>query len=269
MPNPKLMAIINCTPDSFYAGGRHDSTDQAIAYGLRAIEEGADILDIGGESTRPGSDSISEVEEIERVVPVVRELAQTGIPISIDTTKPEVARLAVAAGGSILNDVTGFSNPEMQRVALECDAKLVIMHMQGAPRTMQHNPSYPSGVISELLQFFEQRVGELVKAGIHENRLILDPGIGFGKDNGHNVDILFGLDRLKQFGLPILFGASRKSFMTRLLNKPPEELLSATIAVNTIALLAQVDLIRVHDVPEHRDVIDLLGRMRGCTLHPW
>lgn len=264
MPTPKLMAIVNCTPDSFYDGGRYCSVDRAIAHGLRLVQEGADILDIGGESTRPGAEAVPECEEIERVIPVIKELAQTGLPISIDTVKPAVARLAIAAGASILNDVTGFSNPQMRQVAAENDVEMIVVHMQGTPRTMQSNPSYPDGVVTELIRFFEQRVTELVAAGIDESRIILDPGIGFGKNNAHNVEILFGLDRLKQVGFRILFGASRKSFMTRLLNKPPQELLSATIAVNTIALLAQVDLIRVHDVLEHRDVIDLLAKMRSC-----
>lgn len=257
----KLMAIINCTPDSFYDGGKHNKAAEAIAYAKQAVRQGADILDVGGESTRPGALPVSVEEELARVVPVIEELVACELPISIDTVKPRVAQKALEAGASIINDVSGFANPEMRALAAESQAQIVVMHMQRTPLTMQVNPCYPDGVIEELLRFFEHRVEELVEEGVAEHNIVLDPGIGFGKSVQHNVTILFELHRLQRLGFPLLIGLSRKSFMTKLLSKPPEDLLSATIAVNTIALLAQVDFIRVHDVQEHRDAIDLVARM--------
>lgn len=254
----RLMGIINSTPDSFYEGGRDSSVDSAIRHALQMVDEGADLIDIGGESARPGSLPISESEELERVLPVIAAL-QVQIPISIDTTKPAVARQALAAGATLINDINGFRNPEMVEVAAESGAELCLMHMLGTPKTMQLTPHYPEGLIPTLLHFFEIQVEKLVKQGVHPKQIILDPGIGFGKTVDHCVEIILNIPILKSLGFPVLIGLSRKSFISKIVGKPASELLSATIALNTIALRAGADLIRVHDVREHRELIDLIS----------
>lgn len=254
------MGIVNCTPDSFYDGGRYHAIDAALAHALKLEEEGADLLDIGGESTRPGADPVDERTEMKRVIPLICALQDaTQLPISIDTSKPNVARAALQAGASFINDVTGFCHPEMRHIAAESGAEICVMHMQGTPKTMQQEtPYYPGGILPTLTHFFEERIEKLISSGVAEEQIILDPGIGFGKTVQHNVEILQKISELKRLGFPILFGGSRKSFITKTIRKPSRELLSATIAVNTIAIRAGVDLIRVHDVQEHRNVIDLL-----------
>jgi dihydropteroate synthase len=255
----KLMAIINATPDSFHTASRAATIDHAISMAKKFVADGADILDVGGESSRPGSSPVSEAEEFDRVIPVIQALkGQVNVPISIDTVKPAVAKAAVQAGATLLNDISGFGDPKMIDVAIEYDMDMCVMHMLGMPKTMQHDPQYPLGVITELQNWFEQRIESLIKRGVNPKRIILDPGIGFGKTVAHNLEILHNLPRLKALGFPVLFGASRKSFLTRILAKPPEVLLSATLAVNAIAVASGADIIRVHDVKEHRDLIDVL-----------
>ena len=198
-------------------------------------------------------------EEIARVVPILESLKnKLSIPISIDTAKPAVARAAIHAGASLLNDITGFDQPEMAAIAREYDVHICVMHMQGTPQTMQQNPHYPSGIIPHLLQWFEKKIDILTRSGISPKRIILDPGIGFGKTVADNLEIIHNLPKLKRLGFPVLLGVSRKSFLSKILNKPPAELLPATIAMNVLAILSQVDIIRVHDVKEHRGTIDLM-----------
>lgn len=257
------MGILNATPDSFYDGGKYNSVEAAIAQGNKLISEGADLLDIGGESTRPGAEPVPLQEELARVIPVIEALAKTSpIPISIDTKKPEVAAAALKAGAALINDVTGLTDPRMRKLAADTGVQVCVMHMRGTPQDMQNSPDYPEGIIPHLCSWFEKQIRLLKNDGIQPQQLILDPGIGFGKTVAHNHEILHNLPRLKAIGFPLLIGVSRKSLIVKTLNKPPESLLGATIALNTWAILHGVDYIRVHDVQEHRDAVDLLHRAK-------
>lgn len=260
----KLMGILNVTPDSFVEESRYSTVDLAIERGKQIIREGADIVDIGGESTRPNATPIDEATELARVIPVIDALRSvSAIPISIDTLKPRVAKAAIDAGATMINDVAGFRDPAMQELAAALQVDVCVMHMQGTPQTMQLNPQYPEGIIDHLLHWFDKQARLLIHRGVPQERIILDPGIGFGKTVADNVQIIQNLGRLKELGFPLLVGVSRKSFMSKILKKPAAELLPATIAVNTCLLLSNnVDIIRVHDVSEHRGVIDLLRSMR-------
>lgn len=256
----ELMAILNITPNSFYTGV--SGVEQAIAKGVELVREGANLIDIGGEPSWPGAPDVDEQSELDRVIPVIKGLkAQVKVPLSVDTCKPKVAAQAVEAGATILNDITGFGNTEMQDVALSTQADLCVMHMQGTPQTMQLNPSYPEGVVEHLLRWFEKRIDLLLQKGIRKERIIIDPGIGFGKTVDHNLQIIQNLPKLKTMGFRLLLGTSRKSFMGKILNKKAIDLLPATLAINSYLVMGKVDIIRVHDVKEHRDVIDLLSRL--------
>lgn len=255
----KLMGILNTTPDSFHENSRASSLNDAIAKAIQLQEDGADILDIGGESTRPGSPAVPEEEELKRVIPVIKELSRTlTIPISIDTMKPAVARAAVEVGATLLNDITGFSHPDMIRLAKETDLDICVMHMQGNPQTMQQNPKYAEGIVPFLTQWFKEKIENLTAQGIKPERIILDPGIGFGKTVADNLEIIHNLPLFKQLGFRVLLGVSRKSFLGKIVNKQTPELLPATLAANAIAVLNNVDIIRVHDVKEHRSIIDFI-----------
>ncbi|NGX42948.1 MAG: Dihydropteroate synthase [Chlamydiae bacterium] len=258
---PQIMGILNVTPDSFYDRSRCFETDKAIEHGIRMFQEGADLIDIGGESTRPGAPPVSEEEEMARVIPVIKALKkQIPIPISIDTQKPRIAETAIQEGASILNDVSGFHDPKMIEVAAKRSVKICVMHMKGSPRTMQEDPHYEEGILNHLLLWMEERAKTLIEAGVQEKNIIFDPGIGFGKTVEHNLEILHNLQKFKAMGFPILLGLSRKSFMGKIVNKPSQDLLPTTIAMNTVALMANVDIIRIHDVAEHRHVVDVLER---------
>ncbi len=262
MPTVKIMGILNATPDSFFDKSRAFGLAEALTHGQQLYREGADIIDIGGESTRPGSLPVEEKEELQRVIPVIQELSrQVPIPLSIDTCKPGVAAAALKAGARLINDITGFSDPSMQRLAAESGVDICVMHMQGTPKTMQANPVYPEGIIPHLVTWFKQRIDLLLQAGVKEQQIIIDPGIGFGKTVADNVEILQNLPKLKAIGFPVLLGASRKAFISKILNKPTAELLPGTIAVNVVAIQGGVDIIRVHDVLEHRDVINLMYKL--------
>lgn len=262
-----LMGILNTTPDSFYGKSRTPDLESAIARGKQIFLEGADILDIGGESTRPKNiygnqekTPLTAQQEIERVAPVIRELKkQISIPISIDTRKPEVAIRAIEAGATWINDVGGFRNHEMRSIAASSGAQICVMHMHGNPENMQLNPSYDKPIIEHLIDWFSNTLEVLIRDGIKEEQIVLDPGIGFGKTVEHNLQIIHNLSKIKALGFPLLLGISRKLFMNKILNKPPEELLSATLAMNSVAILSDVEYIRVHDVKEHRDIIDILS----------
>lgn len=251
---PKIMGILNVTPDSFSDGGRYFDTERAIARGIQMIEEGADLIDVGGESTRPFSEGVSIEEELARVIPVIEALRDRA-PISIDTVKPEVADRACQAGASLINDIQGFRNEAMLEVAARHSASICVMHMLGTPKDMQIDPIYPKGVIEEISDFFKDRISAAGRYGV--KNIILDPGIGFGKTVDDNVKILHNLREFKGLGYPLLVGLSRKSFMTKILKKPPEKLLGPTTVMNAL-IAKEVDYVRVHDVEAHRDVFSLL-----------
>lgn len=258
----KLMGILNVTPDSFFDRGKSFLTDVAVKHGKDLYEKGADYIDIGGESTRPGSLPVEEEEELRRVIPVIQSLhKQLDIPISIDTCKARVAAEALEAGASLINDILGFRDPAMQEVAASGNVDLCLMHMQGTPANMQINPHYPDGVVPHLLKWFENQVLSLVKRGVKEKHIILDPGIGFGKSVADNLEIIQNLRQFKTLGFRVLLGVSRKSFIGKILNKPTAELLPGTLAVNCFAVISKVDIIRVHDVREHRDMLEIYSQL--------
>jgi len=259
MTHPRIMGILNATPDSFYDRGAFFSLEKAIARGLEIAQEGADILDIGGESARPGALPVEEKEELARVIPLIDALApQLSIPLSIDSHKPAVVAAALEKGAQLINDISGFAHPAMREIAASSQADLCIMHMQKNPQTMQLDPHYPEGVIPHILHFFEERISLLLQAGVKESRLILDPGIGFGKTVTQNLELIRSIDRFKSFGLRILIGASRKSFLQKIFNKPACDLLNASVIVHALSVIKGADIVRVHDVQAHREM---------CTLY--
>ena len=245
------MGIVNVTPDSFFDGGQFLDPASAIAQAHKLIEEGADILDIGGESTRPGAEPVSEAEELRRVLPVLQELAgRVKVPISIDTMKPAVARAALQAGASIVNDVAANrADPAMWRLVAGTGAGYVCVHMQGTPQTMQANPRYDD-VVREVEGFFAEGIRRMNHCGIGREQIILDPGIGFGKRLEHNLQLLGGLRRLTRLERPLLLGVSRKSFLGQLLGAGPSERLPAALACAALAAEAGVHLLRTHDVSQ-------------------
>ncbi len=261
----KIMGILNVTPDSFTDGGEYFNPEHAIDHALLMQDQGADIIDVGGESTRPDAVAVSVEEELARVLPVIKELkTKLKIPLSIDTMKPQVAKACIEAGVTLLNDITGFRDPEMIDVAAEFDVSICCMHMQGTPRDMQKNPHYDQGVIDHLMVWMDESVERLLQGGVDEKKIILDPGIGFGKTVDDNLQIIHNLPKLRSKGYPLLVGASRKSFMTRILDKPPLELGAATIAAHTLAVIGGADYIRVHDVMGHNDALTIISRVREC-----
>jgi dihydropteroate synthase len=256
----RLMGILNITPDSFFSDSRAPALEQAIERALQLQSEGADLLDIGGESSRPGAMPVSEEEELVRVIPVIERLkGHLSIPISIDTMKPKVAQAAIKAGATLINDISGFCHPDMIRLAKEAECDICVMHMQGNPLTMQHNPHYEGGIVAYLKQWFQEKIELLTTQGIKSEKIILDPGIGFGKTVADNLEIIHNLPGFKKLGFRLLLGVSRKSFLGKILDKPTNDLLPATLTANTLAVLHHVDMIRVHDVKEHRSMIDFLN----------
>lgn len=257
----KIMGILNLTPDSFFDGEERD-VEWYVEKGKRLLREGADILDIGGESTRPGAKAVSLEEEMRRVVPVIEELVGlSDVPISIDTRKPKVAAEALSLGAKMINDVTGFVDEEMKEVAKSYNAEVCVMHMQGTPQTMQANPHYPEGIVEHLRVFFEKRLSELANAGISLDKIIVDPGIGFGKTVDDNLSIIKHIDKWRPKNQKVLIGLSRKSFMGKILKKDANALLPATLTMNTMAILSGADLLRVHDVAEHKDLVSMLREL--------
>jgi dihydropteroate synthase len=244
-----VMGIVNVTPDSFADGGRYLDPTAAVAHGLALAAEGADLLDVGGESTRPGAADVEEAVELDRVVPVVEGLAAaTGVPVSVDTRKAAVARAALAAGATIVNDVSaGRDDPDLLGVAAEAGAAMVLMHMQGTPATMQDDPRYHD-VLAEVEAFLQERCTAAEAAGVARDALVVDPGIGFGKRDEHNYALLGGLARLTRLGHPVLVGTSRKGFIGRALDLPVEERLEGTAAAVVWAVERGARIVRVHDV---------------------
>ena len=245
------MGVLNVTPDSFSDGGRYLDGAAAIAHGLHLWRQGADVVDVGGESTRPGAPEVAAGEEAARVIPVVSALAAAGVLVSVDTSKAVVAAAAVQAGAAVINDVSALSDPAMAAVAAESGCGLVLMHMQGSPRTMQADPRY-GDVVAEVRDFLLDRVAAAVAAGVAPGRICLDPGIGFGKNLVHNLDLLgIGVTALAATGHPVLVGASRKSFLEKILGPiPPHERDTATAAAHVLAIAAGATAIRVHSVVE-------------------
>lgn len=251
------MGILNVTPDSFSDGGKYLDHRQAVLRAHQMAREGADFIDVGGESSRPGSEPISQEEELSRVLPVIEEITQqVDIPISIDTTKAEIARRTLEAGALIVNDISALRSDEnMSRMVADRDAALVLMHMQGEPRTMQVNPHYDD-LIKEVYDFLEKKVEIACAAGIARDRILIDPGIGFGKRFGDNFELLRNLKKFSELG-PVLVGPSRKSFIGKVLNLLPEERLHGTSAAVAVAVISGADVIRVHDVKEMIQVAEI------------
>ena len=251
----RICGILNITPDSFSDGGVFADTASAIAYGLALIEQGADLLDIGGESTRPGAVAISAEEEIARVVPVIEALAtQTHVPISIDTSKPEVMRAAVAAGAGLINDVYALRRPGALDAAAELGAAICLMHMQGEPQTMQENPQYDD-VVGAVHRFLTERLFACQLAGIDKKKLLVDVGFGFGKTLEHNLALLRQLEKFKTLEVPLLVGLSRKSIITTLTGSSPTERVFGSVAAALIAAQRGAAIVRVHDVAATRDAL--------------
>jgi dihydropteroate synthase len=251
-PRPAMvMGIVNVTPDSFSDGGRYLDAKAAVEHGLRLVEEGAEIIDVGGESTRPRATPVEESEELRRVLPIIQELAgKIKVPISIDTMKPGVARAAFDAGASIVNDVAANREDDaMWRAVADAKAGYICMHMQGVPQTMQMNPSY-SEVVEEVEKFFSDRINRLNDCGVASEQIILDAGIGFGKTPGHNLQLLGGLRRFTKLERPLLLGVSRKSFIGKLFGTELAARLPAALACASLAVEAGVQIIRAHEVAE-------------------
>ncbi|HMN45699.1 MAG TPA: dihydropteroate synthase [Povalibacter sp.] len=256
------MGILNVTPDSFSDGGRFVNPAAAIAHGLAMVEAGAGIIDIGGESTRPGAQAVSEEQEIRRVVPLVEALASTvDVPLSVDTSKAGVIRAAIKAGATFINDVRALREAGALEAAADSDAGLCLMHMQGEPRTMQMEPVYDD-VVSEVREFLQSRLDACAAAGIARDRLVVDPGIGFGKRIEHNMKLLAALPELLKLGRPLLIGVSRKSMFGTLLGRAVGERLAGALAVAVSSVLAGAGIVRTHDVAETVDALKVAAALR-------
>lgn len=267
-----IMGILNITPDSFSDGGIHFNKSHAIEQALRMVDDGADIIDVGGESTRPGSDPVSLDEELRRTIPVIAAIAgRISVPVSIDTYKSEVASRALEAGASIVNDISGLSfDSEMPNVISRFRVPVIIMHMKGTPKVMQLNPEYRH-LIPEMMEFFRERINLAKMHGIAEEMIIIDPGIGFGKTFEHNLEIISNLRQFSSFGKPLLIGPSRKAFLGKILGgAPPTERLEGTAASVAISIMNGADIIRVHDVKEMSKVAKVADAVKraGITEQP-
>jgi len=270
-PGPFVMGVLNVTPDSFSDGGRYVDPGAAVDRALRMAEEGADLLDLGGESTRPGSPAVPAEEEIRRVVPVLERLAACGyaLPVSIDTSKAEVAREALRAGAALVNDVRGLADPRLAEVVAAAGVPVVLMHMRGTPADMQSRAVY-GDVVAEVADELGQALARAAAAGIPAERTILDPGIGFAKKAEHSLEILARLGELRALGRPLLVGPSRKSFIGHVTGAPVEERLPGTLAAVAAAVLAGAEMVRAHDVAEARQAARLAAAIRDAAgwRHP-
>jgi len=246
-----IMGILNVTPDSFSDGGVYFSVDTAVERAEAMVAEGADMIDVGGESSRPGAESVSLEEELSRVLPVIRRLAkELEVPISIDTYKAHVAKQAIEAGANIVNDISALNfDPEMAKVVSETQAAVVLMHMKGTPRNMQMNPTYHA-LIPEIAQYLRRSIERAVDAGVTEEKMIIDPGIGFGKTVEHNLEIIRRLRDFRVLGKPILIGTSRKSFIGKILDLSAEDRIEGTAATVACSIMNGADIVRVHDVKQ-------------------
>ncbi|MCK5505510.1 MAG: dihydropteroate synthase [Thermodesulfovibrionia bacterium] len=262
------MGILNITPDSFSDGGSFIKADTAVEHAINMVEEGADIIDIGGESTRPGSDAITVSEELERVIPVIEKLSgRIRVPISIDTYKAEVAQKAIDAGASIVNDISGLRfDPEMPGVVSRNEVSVVIMHIKGTPKNMQKNPIY-GNLIKEIIEYLEESIAIAEKAGVHHEKIIVDPGIGFGKMFEDNLEIINRLSEFRRLGKPLLIGASRKAFIGEVLGDAPVgDRVEGTAAAVAISIMNGADIVRVHDVKEMKKVAKVSDAIKSGVI---
>ncbi|HHT9117085.1 MAG TPA: dihydropteroate synthase [Candidatus Hypogeohydataceae bacterium YC38] len=258
-----VMGILNVTPDSFYDGGRFQTLKRALNHAHTMIKEGADIIDIGGVSTRPGSKAIPLEEELRRVIPVVKELSrQTNRPISVDTYRASVAKKALASGAQMINDISGLDDPDMAKAVASYGAPLVIMHIKGSPHRIQKRPVYKD-LLREIMSFLRKKVEKALDAGLKESSIIIDPGIGFGKGPEQSLEVLQGLEQLRSLGLPIMVGTSRKSFIGSGLGLSPEERLPGTLATLAMAILKGAKIVRVHDVREAVQLAAICDATKG------
>jgi len=263
LSQPQVMGILNVTPDSFSDGGKHTNVSQALDHALRMIEEGATFIDIGGESTRPGAPDVSLQEELDRTIPVVEAVAKnTPCVISIDTSKADVMREAVKAGAGLINDVRALQEPGALQVAAEAQVPVCLMHMQGQPRTMQQSPEYDD-VVNDVGQFLLARTKVCEEAGIAKDKILFDPGYGFGKSLEHNYTLVKHLPSLMKLGYPVLVGMSRKSMIGNLLNRKVDERLAGSISLATIVAQMGAQIIRVHDVKETADAVNIVKMLNS------
>jgi dihydropteroate synthase len=263
LERPLVMGVVNVTPDSFYDGGRHFDPSAAVAHARRLAEEGADLLDVGGESTRPGAAPVTAEEELARILPVLEGVAGLGVPVSVDTTKPEVMRTALAHGAAMINDVTALAAPGAVELVAGSDAAVCLMHMQGSPRTMQAEPTY-ADVVAEVRDFLATRAAACVAGGMARSRVVVDPGFGFGKTVAHNLTLLAQLGEIAALGYPVLVGWSRKSSLGRITGRPAEERLAGSVAAALIAVQRGARIVRVHDVAATRDALAVLAAVKGA-----
>ena len=270
LSRPRVMGILNVTPDSFSDGGTFCSPAAAVAHAQAMVAAGADLIDVGGESTRPGAQPVSLDEELARVIPVIRALAAAvSVPLSVDTSKPEVMREAVAAGAGLINDVFALRMPGALTAAVRLGVPVCLMHMAGEPLTMQAAPTY-TDVVAEVHRFLAERIDACVRAGIPRARLLIDPGFGFGKRLEHNLSLLAQLDALTDLGVPLLVGLSRKSMVGALTGRPPGERLASSLTAALLAVQRGAAVLRVHDVAETRDALAVWEAVRAVTAegHP-
>ena len=269
LDRPLLMGVVNTTPDSFSDGGEFADVETAVAHGLALAAAGADIIDVGGESVRPGADPVGVDEELRRTIPVVGRLAGDGHIVSIDTMKPEVAKEALEAGAVIVNDVGGLSDPRMREVAAATSAGVVVMHMQGTPRTMQDNPTYDD-VVADIRSFLEARTREVTESGVAPSAIAIDPGIGFGKTIDHNLTLLNRLGEFDSLGFPIVVGASRKRFLGTLTDRPePSDRDLASAVASAIAVLNGARIVRVHNAAASLEAVKVAWAIVREQGTPW
>jgi dihydropteroate synthase len=259
------MGVVNVTPDSFSDGGRFLEPKAAADHALALVEEGADLVDVGAESSRPGARGISADEELSRLVPVLEALRDCSAPISVDTAKPEVMHAALRAGASMINDINALRSPGALEAVAPSGAAICLMHMQGEPRTMQREPRY-GDVVAEVAAFLEERVAAADAAGIARERIVVDPGFGFGKTVAHNFELLRRLDRIAAIGLPVLAGWSRKSTLGAITGRPAGDRLAASLAAALLAVERGAKIVRVHDVAATRDALKVLAALDGTAL---
>ena len=266
LERPLVMGIVNITPDSFSDGGQYLAHTAAIDHAHRLIEEGADILDLGAESTRPGAEPVDAAEELRRLTPVLTALMDSGVPLSVDTMKPKVMQAAIDLGAAMINDIQALRTPGALDVLAGTDAAVCLMHMQGEPRTMQAAPDYID-VCAEVSEFLAERVAACMERGIAFERIVIDPGFGFGKRAEHNLKLLAELEQFTQVGVPVLVGLSRKSTLGQITGRAPEERLAASVTAALIAIERGARIIRVHDVAATRDAIAVWQAVRQHQAH--
>lgn len=264
LQRPLVMGIVNVTPDSFSDGALHFRIDEAVAHAHRLVDEGADILDIGGESTRPGAQAVSLDEELRRVLPVVEALSDCGVPVSVDTCKPDVMRAALQSGADMINDIMGFSAPGAVEAVADAPCALCVMHMQGEPRTMQHDPVYED-VVTEVGAYLADRARVLREHGVAPGRIVLDPGFGFGKTVAHNYTLLARLRELQAADYPLLLGMSRKSMIGAVTGRPVEQRLGGSIAAALAGVARGAHIVRVHDVADTVDALKVWAMVEGVS----